>query len=92
MTQGQNKRGILLSFSSQMDAPDPQTSGCCQCESLERQYKRSIREISSVVRTRFPVLGDKLHELHKWQDMRDSAVKTWNDHREFHRGSQERRK
>ncbi len=80
MTQGQNKRGILLSFSSQMDAPAPQTSGCFQCEKLERQYKRSIREISHVVRTRFPVLGDKLRELHKWQDMRDSALDMFYEH------------
>jgi len=67
-----------------MEAPPPQTPGCRKCNSLQRQYQRSVREISSVVKRRFSVLGEKLRELHKWQDIRDKAVSAMNEHRKSH--------
>src|SRR5260370_10227009 len=46
---------------------------CTDCKRLEREYQLTIVEIYSVVGRRFKTVGEKLHELFRWQDMRDKG-------------------
>ncbi len=50
---------------------------CTDCTRLEREYQLTIVEIYSVVGRRFKTVGEKLHELVRWQDLRDKAVKVF---------------
>jgi hypothetical protein len=67
-----------------MEETARKNSTCPTCDRLEHEYQVAIDEISSVVRTRFPTLSQKLHELHKWQDIRDRSVKAIYEHKASH--------
>jgi len=81
---GGNKRSILLSFSTWMETLAHRTARCSECDNLEREYQHSIDEIYSVVRMRFPSLGEKIQDLHKWQDSRDRALHMFYEHKASH--------
>jgi len=57
---------------------------CTDCKRLEREYQLTIVEIYSVVGRRFKTVGEKLHELFRWQDLRDKAVKVFYQHKKTH--------
>jgi hypothetical protein len=57
---------------------------CPDCEILEREYQLAIAEIDSVVGRRFNTVGEKLRELFRWQDTRDTAVKAFYEHKKSH--------
>jgi hypothetical protein len=67
-----------------MEETARKNSTCPTCDRLEGDYQVAIDEISSVVRTRFPTLRQKLQELHKWQDIRDGSVKAIYEHKASH--------
>ena len=73
--------GTLLFFPSRMEETARKSSTCPTCDRLENDYQLAVDEISSVVRTRFPTLRQKLRELHKWQDIRDGSLKTLYEHK-----------
>jgi hypothetical protein len=58
---------------------------CHRCGGLENEYQRSLAEISFVVSKRFSIPPEKLRELHKWQDIRDDAVKALYRHKASHK-------
>jgi type II secretory ATPase GspE/PulE/Tfp pilus assembly ATPase PilB-like protein len=78
------KASNLLSFPTRIEEPAYRSSKCPACNKLEYEYQCAIHEIFSVVRTRFPTLREKLQELHKWQDIRDGAVKVFYKHKASH--------
>ena len=53
---------------------------CPKCNRLGREYQLTIGQIYSVVEGGFKTVGEKLHELFRWQEMRDEAVKTFYEH------------
>jgi hypothetical protein len=74
----------LLSFRARVGEPTPWYYYCPACDRLKSEYQRAILEIHSVVRTRFVTLREKVRELHKWQDIRDAAVKAFYEHKASH--------
>jgi hypothetical protein len=74
----------LLSFPTRIEEPARSNSKCPACARLENEYQCAIHEISSVVKRRFPAPGQKLRELHKWQDTRDGALKAFYEHKASH--------
>jgi hypothetical protein len=78
------KAGNLLSFPTRIEEPAHGNSKCPVCDRLENEYEYTILEIRSVVRTRFPALREKLRELHKWQDIRDGALRALYKHKASH--------
>jgi hypothetical protein len=79
----QQTAGNLLSFPT-CEEPVPWYSTCPTCNRLENEYQRAILEIHSVVGRRFATPRQKLQELHKWQDIRDWAVKAFYEHKASH--------
>jgi hypothetical protein len=57
---------------------------CPDCERLEREYRRTIAEIYSVVGGRFKTVREKLRELFRWQDVRDEVVVALYEHKKTH--------
>ena len=78
------KASNLLSFPTRIEEPAYRSSKCPACNRLEGEYQCAIQEIFSVVKTRFPTLPQNLRELHKWQDIRDGAVKVFYKHKTSH--------
>jgi hypothetical protein len=78
------KASNLLSFPARIEEPAHRNSKCPACDRLENEYQCAIHEIFFVVRTRFPTLSGKLQELHKWQDIRDGALKAFYEHKASH--------
>ena len=59
---------------------------CPSCESLERQYDDAIRHIRDVLANRMKTLGEKVRELHRWQEKRDDAIEAFYSHKQRHSG------
>jgi len=57
---------------------------CPDCKRLEREYQLTIAEIYSVVGGRFKSVREKLHQLFRWQDVRDEAVEAFYEHKKTH--------
>jgi len=58
-----------------------QASKCPKCDDLQRQYQRTVDEIHSVLRPRFPAVCEKVWQLLKWQDTRDNAIDAFYEHK-----------
>lgn len=58
---------------------------CPSCESLERQYDDAIRHIREVLANRLKTLGEKVRDLHRWQEKRDEAIEAFYSHKRRHR-------
>jgi hypothetical protein len=84
LTQTEKSRDLLSFPIRRIEEPTPWYYNCPACDRLESEYQRAVLEIHSVVRTRFATLHEKLRELHKWQDIRDGAVKAFYEHKASH--------
>jgi hypothetical protein len=60
-------------------------TACPNCEALERQCDDVVRRIREVLEERFRSLGDKVRELHRWQEERDEAIEVFYSHKRLHR-------
>jgi hypothetical protein len=47
---------------------------CRRCEYLERQYEDAVNRIR----------GEKVSELHRWQENRDDAIEAFYSHKRMH--------
>jgi len=63
---------------------DSTSKTCEECKRLERVVQTAIANISFVVSKRFPRFAEKVQQLHKWQDARDSAMQGLSAHRKTH--------
>jgi hypothetical protein len=60
-------------------------TACPNCEALERQCDDVVRRIREVLEERFRSLGDKVRELHRWQEERDETFEVFYSHKRIHR-------
>lgn len=77
-------RNSTFVFHSNVTTGSQTTSTCRKCDDLERQYQRTVDEIYSVLRTRFPAVCEKVLELRKWQDIRNNAIEAFHEHKKSH--------
>jgi len=72
---------------SALPASESAERPCAYCEALERQYEDAISHIREVLELRFENVGQKVRELHRWQENRDEALEGFYRHKLNHRKS-----
>lgn len=60
------------------------SSRCGECDRLELDLQVAVANIAFVVSTKFPDFGEKLRQLHKWQEMKDKANEALYTHKKSH--------
>ena len=57
---------------------------CRECEELERNYERAIRHIKAAVQGNYSSVAERLHDLRRWQNQRDKALRKLYKHKHTH--------
>src|SRR5579859_1433302 len=70
---------------SSMSTDNPIPVACPRCEYLERQYEDVVSHIREMIEVHFQSLGEKIRELHRWQENRDEAIEAFYTHKRTHR-------
>jgi hypothetical protein len=66
----------------------PDQSPFCQCcDQLDRDYQCTIQHINAAVHGPFKTVDEKLRELFRWQDARDTILRTLYEHKKSHKSA-----
>jgi len=59
-------------------------ANCPECRKLEREYKRSMADIDTVIHGAFGTIGEKIYALHCAEDINNDVYRRINAHRRRH--------